>query len=280
MYLLFLCSERPQLEGPMINYMKDNFRFSTEDKDLAIFVAKNLEEHRKVQTMDLSLLSFFIPAETPSSSLKTTFFRFDGDQKVDGDRNPVYARPVIISGTVDQNTVLLSDAFIEGTAQKPCALTDPNLYELGSHALNQFKQCFGIKSDHSFARSVSDVSFAIADYMDEWPREAVFYERNGVKKILGFRPVNSGIFPHAETIAKIMGDEGFAFSNLTASQLSTKMYFKRGRQVLCAKTNLKEFTVMRCPDAAAPQWVPVLIENLRNRASIASAIGCAAACAY
>ena len=262
----------------MINYMEDNFRFSTEDEDLAIFAAKSLEEHKKVQAMDLSRLSFFIPAETPSS--KTIFFRLDGDQKVDGNRNPVYAHPVVISGAADKNTVLLSDAFIEGTAKNPCALTDPNLYELGSHALNQFRQCFGMKSDPSLARSVSDVSFAIADYMDEWPREAVFYERNGVKKILGFRPVNSGIFPHTETIVKIMNEEGFAFNKLTVTQLSAKMYFKRGRQILCAKTDLKEFTIMRCPDAAAPQWVPVLIENLKNRASIAAAIGCAAACAY
>ena len=278
MCLLFLCSERPQWEVYMINYMDDNFRFSTENEDLGIFTAKSLEEHKKVQVMDLSLLSFFIPAGTLSS--KTTFFRLDGDQKVDGNRNPVYAHPVVISGAADKNMALLSDAFIEGTAQNPCPLTDPCLYELSSHALNQFRQCFGIKADPSLARSVSDVSFAIADYMDEWPREAVFIERNGIKKVLGFRPVNSGIFPHTETIVKIMNEEGFAFNKLTASQLSTKMYFKRGRQVLCAKTDLKEFTVLRCPDAAAPQWVPVLIENLKNRASIAAAIGCAAACAY
>lgn len=264
----------------MINYMEDNFHFTTEDENLAVLIAKGMEEHKKSQTMDLSLLSFFIPAEKPSS--KTTFFRLDGDQVVDKDRNPVYAHSVVISGAVGKNTALLSDVYIDGNSKTPCSLTDPRIYELGSHALNQFKKCLGIKSDSSFSRSVSDVSFAIADYMDEWTREAVFYERNGIKRVVGFRNVNSGIFPHADTIVKIMTEEGFTFQRFSASQLTEKMYFTRGKQVLCAKTALDGFTVQRCPDlnASMPQWVPVLIENLKSRASIATAIGRAAACAY
>lgn len=198
-----------------------------------------IEEKKKLNRVDLSLLTVYVPAYRKKDG-SLVLHSLDGSQKRRKD-GTFSTRKLILKdcGRIGEDTIFVSETWL---GNGPFLPDDPELFALSREVFQKLMDLFGSSRKGSLLESAAALSFLIDDTMEEMPFDIQYEEQNGIKLITGLRKAGEYFTPCFEEVNRLLTSCGMKLTKAEEERQKIHCLYTVGENVMDIQLGLDGLT--------------------------------------